>query len=135
MKSIGLIKWPTENKEAINIYINFQISVLEGLDIKFSNYNNDPIKIAKEYVKAKITEEEYNDHVEYWWGIIDSNNGIRDFQNKDMLIARLAICLLSVKKSEVDRLGDHLSWFFEVLQFLGFRLDFPLELMENHFKW
>ena len=51
-----------------------------------------------------------------------------------ILMARLAICLLPVKEDSALSLGDDLSWFIEVLGFMGTDIDSAIDIMIEHFN-
>lgn len=135
MINIGSILWPSDAKSAINLYLGFLIKVIEVLGLSFSSSGPDPIETAKNFIDGLISEEDYRASANIWWEYLDSNNATRDLQNNDALMARVAICLLSVTKDDVEELGEHLSWFFEVLEQMGIDLDKPISMMEEYFKF
>jgi len=134
--NIDSIIWPTNGRTAINLYLNFLIKVIEilGLDFSSSDHSN-PLAITKSYISGNLSEEKYRATANVWWGYLDDNNATRDLKNKDALMVRLSICLLSVTLDEVDELGEHLSWFFEVLEQLGINLNKPIAMMSEYFKF
>lgn len=131
---IGLIDWPLENKEKRRLFLDYQIKVFDKLNIRFDGYEKNPIEVAKFYIDDKISNSEYNENVDYWWGIIDGANAIRNFSDKDILKARLALCVL-IKDDFLSQIGENLSWFLELINFLGHDLDTPIEIMRNHFRF
>lgn len=133
--SIGDIIWPSEGRSAINHYLNFLIKVIEALGIKFSSVGPDPLEITKSYISGNFSEDEYRASANLWWGYLDGKDAIRDFDDEDALTARIAICLLSVAMDEVEELGEHLSWFFEVIEQMGIDLDKPIGMMAEHFTF
>lgn len=132
--NIGAIDWPSDSKAAIELYLNFLIKVIKANDIQFPNTFQDPIGITSGYLEGRISEEEYRKSANEWWTFIDSNGQIREFSNRDALVARVAICLLSVTSEDAQELSEHLSWFFELLESLGIDLDLPIEMMCEHFS-
>lgn len=60
---------------------------------------------------------------------------MREFKDREVLIARLAICLLSNDEDDISVLGDNLSWFFEVLGFLRVDMKKPVEMMIEYFEF
>lgn len=68
-------------------------------------------------------------------GKIDEKGAVRAFQDRDVLMARLAICLLSNDEDDIAVLGDNLSWFFEVLGFLKVEPMKPIEMMKEYFEF
>jgi hypothetical protein len=133
--NIGSIVWPNDRRSAINLYLRFLIKVIEALGLRFSLSGPDPIKIARDYIAGMLSEEDYRATANIWWGYLDGNNATRDLQTQDALMARVAICLLSVTEEEAEDLGEHLSWFFEILEKLGIDLDKPISMMAKHFEF
>lgn len=133
MFTIGAIKWPKTYSLAIQLYLEFLVLVIEDLGIDFSSYNQDPVEITKSFLLGRIKDNERVESAGLWWNYIEKSGAIRDFQDKDNLMARLAICLLGVGEKDIDRLGENLSWFFEVLGFLGEDIDKAISLMEMFF--
>lgn len=135
MKPIGSIDWPSDSHEAISVYLQFLILVIRKLGITFSGDDLGPIQTAESYLAQSISEAEYSDAANSWWLKLEKRNMEREFQDPIALEHRLAISLLSAKPSERDDLGEHLSWFFETLENLGFDLDQPINLMQEHFDF
>ncbi|MGJ0580183.1 hypothetical protein ACR71G_19500 [Xenorhabdus bovienii] len=131
--SVGLIKWPENSKSCVQLYLNFLLKVACMLNITFEDCENDPIQITHEYLNGIKTEDERDAALSFWWNYIDSNDGIRNFKDKPFLMARLAICILSIKEKDILEIGEHLSWFIEVLGFLGFNLTELVVFMGNYF--
>lgn len=134
MFTIGSIQWPKDTSSAIHLYLNFLLLVLETLKIDFSGYNTDPVQITKLFLDDLTSEDERRHALEAWWDYIDSQGAIREFQDKNILMGRLAICLLSVTEKDVNQLGEHLSWFLEVLGFLGADTKKAIQMMIVYFK-
>lgn len=133
--NIGDIVWPAEKKSAVAMYLNFVLNVLKELEIKFPDNFGDPIKITRMYLDGTISEKEYCAARIEWWTYIDESGQLREFRNKEALIARMAICLLGVTEKDVPELGEHLSWFIEVLSFYGVDGDIPRNMMRKYFEF
>lgn len=133
--NIGSIVWPVDDRAAINLYLGFLIKVIEALGMSFSSSGPDPLTTAKSYISGALSEYEYRATANVWWGYLDGNGATRDLQSEDALKARVAICLLSVTMDDVEELGEHLSWFFEMLELLGIDLDKPIDMMAEYFKF
>ncbi|MCK9796797.1 hypothetical protein M1B34_03310 [Pseudomonas sp. MAFF 302030] len=133
--NIGSIIRPTEKSDALKHQLGFLIKVLETLDIKFSGCENDPSYLVKKYIGGEIPIEECKAEASGWWAKIDEKGAIREFKDREVLIARLAICLLSNDEDDISILGDNLSWFFEVLGFLGVDMTKPVEMMIEYFEF
>ncbi|MBD1229656.1 hypothetical protein [Xenorhabdus griffiniae] len=133
--SIGLIKWPEDSKSCVQLYLNFLLKVTDMLNINFEGCENDPIQITREYLKDSKTEDEREAVLSFWWNYIDSNDGIRNFKDKPLVMARLAICFLSIKEKDIPEIGEHLSWFLEVLGFLGLNLSKVVAFMGEYFEF
>lgn len=132
--TIASIKWPENNRDAIRLYLAYVIKVLDYLNIRFADCDHDPLELARSYISNKISSEKYEAETLAWWKKIDSQNAIREFQNENILMARLAICLLPVKEDSALSLGDDLSWFIEVLGFMGADIDSAIDIMIEHFS-
>ncbi|MGJ0626419.1 hypothetical protein [Xenorhabdus bovienii] len=133
--SIGLIKWPEDSKSCVQLYLNFLLKVTDMLNITFEGCENDPIQITREYLKDSKTEDEREAALSFWWNYVDSNDGIRNFKDKPLVMARLAICFLSIKEKDIPEIGEHLSWFIEVLGFLGLNLSKVIVFMGEYFEF
>jgi hypothetical protein len=133
--NIGSIIRPTEKSDALKHQLGFFIDVLEMLDIKFSDCENDPLQLAKKYINGKVSIEECKVEASGWWAKIDEKGAVREFKDREVLIARLAICLLSNDEDNISILGDNLSWFFEVLGFLGVDMKKPVGMMIEYFEF
>ncbi|AUI87726.1 hypothetical protein BS333_15080 [Vibrio azureus] len=131
--TIGTIDWPEEPKMAIELYLNFVIRIIKENNLIFPTQFKDPIVITQRYLEESISVEEYKEAVVEWWDYIDTNGFIREFSDRNALVARVAICLLSVTAEDVPELGQHLSWFFELLDKLGINTDCPTNQMYEHF--
>ena len=131
--NIGDIAWPEDPKAACRLYLEFDILVIEKLGIKFPEALPSPLRTAKSYVAGEVTEEDYGAQNVLWWRHVDATGGTQEFRDIATLTARLAICLLSATTDRANSLGDDLSWFFEVLGFMGFDLNEPFQMMTTHF--
>lgn len=134
MFTIGSIQWPKNSSSAIRWYLRYLLQVLDALKINFSEYPNDPIHITTLFLKDMSSEEERRHATKMWWNYIDNLEALREFQDKDILMGRLAICLLTVSEKNIDQLGENLSWFLEVLGFLGKDVDKAIAMMEVYFQ-
>lgn len=133
--SIDSIVRPASNTSALKHQLGFLVKALDALDIKFSSCENDPLLLVKEYIDGKIPIATCKAEASVWWAKIDELGAIREFQNRNVLMARLAICLLSNDEEDVSVLGDNLSWFLEILGFLGVDMKKPIEIMIEYFDY
>ena len=133
MMTIASIAWPEDSRDAISLYLRFLVSVVDYFRIPFPLDGPNPIPIVKDYLSGDINEMQYRESANQWWAVLDTQGNIREVQESAVLRSRLAICLLSATQSEHNELGEHLSWFFEVLENLGFSLVEPIAMMKNHF--
>ena len=131
---IGLIDWPSDSKQLRELFLDYQTKVLVALNINFNECKNNPMEIAKLFIDNKISPEEYNQNINYYWNFIDKSNAIRDFNNKDILMARLALSIM-IKEDILPQIGENLSWFLELINNLGHNLDLPIEIMRSHFSF
>lgn len=125
----------TDNSTALKHQIGFLIKVLDKLGFKFSGCEHDPLRLAREYVAGEIPIGQCKAQVSGWWAKIDEKEAARQFHDREILMARLAICLLSNDEEDISVLGDNLSWFFEVLGFLGVDMKQPFEMMKEYFEF
>lgn len=131
--NIGDIRWPADSREASAYYLRFALDVVEGLGVDFPSQCPEPKSIARAYAENALPEDEYRASVEPWWTYLESEGLIRATRDQRALIARLAICLLSANDGERERLGEHLSWFIQVVGFLGFDARVVLAKMNEYF--
>lgn len=110
------------------------VKVVELLGISFDESPYEPVSIVKKGISGELSDEDGRAALAYWWSIVDQC-GVRNFESKMVLTARLAICLLSSSQQEAWGLGDQLSWFLEVLGFIGADVDKAIDVMEKHFRF
>jgi hypothetical protein len=111
------------------------VRVLETLGFSFGSPPNDPMVIVKGLLAHTVSDEDRRIALDYWWDIV-YERGIRDLQSRDALMARLAVSLLSPAEVNASpELGEHLSWFLEVLGFLKLDMRKAISIMEEHFKF
>jgi len=134
MFTIGSIEWPRDTYLAIRLYLGYILLVIDTLGVDFSGYKNDPVHITKLFLDGRASEFDRESAARVWWDYIDSQEAVRDFQCKEVLMGRLAICMLSVTEKDSGQLGDSLSWFLEVLGFLGEDVDRAVAVLEEYFK-
>ncbi|MDY4385974.1 hypothetical protein ABRP58_20560 [Pectobacterium aroidearum] len=133
-RSIGLIKWPVSKKLSVRLYLNFLLHVVEMMGLNFNDCPNDPVKLTRGYLDGSITDEERSLALSYWWGCI-SDDEIRNFNDKSVLMSRLAICFLSINEDNSNEISEHLSWFIEVLGFLNCNLSEVIRFMGEYFEF
>jgi hypothetical protein len=131
--NIGSIIWPEDARTACNHYLDFILQVVNKLGIVFPGTRPDPRVVARQYMDDEITEEEYRAEAVAWWDSLKATGQITIFRDPAVLLMRMAICLLSATPDEAPRLGDHLSWFLELLETMGKDLRDPDAMMARHF--
>ena len=129
------IIWPKDARTACNHYLDFILQVVNKPGIVFPGTRADPRVVARRYMDEEISEEEYKAEADAWWDSLYATGQITTFRDPAILLMRMAICLLSATANEAPRLGEHLSWFFELLQFMGNDLHEPEALMARHFMF
>lgn len=130
--NIGQIVWPKDRKEAVALYLNFVIAMVDKFNLNESGALTDPIRLAKSYSLGQLSDEKYKSSATEWWSFVDEN-GLRNLETKEVLIARVAICLLSATTDEVKNLGEHLSWFMQLLHKLNIEMALVVNDMNRHF--
>lgn len=133
--NIGSIIRATESSAALKHQLGFLIKVLEELEIKFSDCEQDPLRLAKAYVAGEIPVERCKAQAAVWWAKIDEQGALRELKDREVLKARLAICLLANDEDDISVLGDNLSWFLEVLGFLNVEPMKPIAMMREYFEF
>ncbi len=128
------ITWPKNNDEIMKLLLSFMIQVVDKLKICFPEEMNNPLDIAKSFMKGDISLSEYEKAYECCWKYIDDRDAIREFGKTDILLARLGICLLSANNN-LEEAGEKLAWFFEVLDYLKINTDDAEKLMVEHFSF
>jgi hypothetical protein len=133
--SINSIIRPAGDSNALEHQLTFFVSVLDALDIHFSNPENDPMRLVRDYIENKIPVETLTAKASIWWSIIDDSAAMREFRDRNILMARLAICLLYWDETKCSDLGDNLSWFLELLHALNVDRKIPTEMMMKYFEY
>ncbi|MDN6860454.1 hypothetical protein QO207_28010 [Pseudomonas sp. CAN2814] len=131
---IGSIKWPGSSPAALSRYLEVLIVSVDMLGIDFGDSEFDPIQLAKEYIRGDITKEQLNSAADFWWVKINDEDGLRNLQGHDALMARIALCFLSIKSSDPEFLNESLSWYLQVLERSGLDVDYSIDLMALYFK-
>ena len=132
--NIDDIAWPSSPYRACLLYLKSVVRVVEKLNLDFPPTLPNPLDGAQAYCAGSISNEAYRALVVPWWQLIDETGKLRDFSDPEVLRARVAICLLSASIEEASRLGEHLSWFFEVLGFMGKDLTPQIRAMNDYFS-
>ena len=130
--SIGKINWPKDKKEAVNLYLRFLIKIAKAEGITFEE--NNPIVDAANYIDGNMSASDYLSKRDYWWAVIDSNDWGREFSNPDALKARYALSLLSVTEDQYGDLGEHLSWFIELVEYTSIDVDKVIDELFHYFN-
>ena len=116
--NIGSIQWPADPAEAGRWYLAFAIDRVTAAGIQFPPPSPDPLVLARAYLAGEVSEQEYWAARDRWWDYIESRDALFEFRDRDVLIARLAICLLGGVPRPEDELAELVSWLIEVLGFL-----------------
>jgi hypothetical protein len=133
-KSIEEIIWPNDLMQALGLYLQFVLQTLDSLNISFDEQDHNPVQLAKSYLVGDVAETSIASATEVWWTYIDDHQWVREFSDPRALKARLALCLLVIK-SEAPELGQTLSWFIEILEFLKIDSTPVLARMYKHFEF
>jgi len=110
------------------------LTVIGQLGISFESSIYDPAAVVGGLLSGRLSQDDRRAALAHWWKVVDEK-GIRDLHSADVLIARLAICLLSPSDEEAWSLSDQLSWFLEVLGLLGADVDKAIAVMEESFDF
>ena len=133
-KTIGSIAWPNNASDAVRLLLRFMVKVIEQLGISFNSPIYDPVVVVGGLLSGRLSQDDRRLALAHWWKIVDEK-GIRDLHTADVLVARLAVCLLSPSDDEAWSLSDQLSWFLEVLGLLGADVDKAVSIMEENFDF
>ena len=133
--SINSIIWPKDNLAARRHYASYMIKVLSALDIEYAGWERDPMRLVEGYIEGRYTSERCRAEAIAWWSYIDSRGESRELRDSQVLMARLAICLISIDEGKVDSLGESLSWFIEVLGFMGKNTRTAITIMAEDFEF
>ena len=133
-KPIGAIVWPSNPSDSVSLLLKYMVRVLETVGFSFAAPLHDPIILVKRSLAKTASDEERRSALTYWWNVVEEK-GIRNFESRDALIARLAVSLLSPTEAQASEFGDQLSWFLEVLGFLELDVDKAISIMEEHFEF
>lgn len=131
--TISSIDWPADAGDATRLYLGYVIQTLETLCITFPGGARDPVNMAKAYMDGTLSSEACQAESITGWKTIDAQEATREFRDPRVLLARLAICLLSIKEDGTSNLGEDLSWFIEVLDLMNADTDKAVEIMVAYF--
>lgn len=133
--SINSIIWPKDNLAAQRHYVSYMIKVLSSLEIEYAGWERNPVHFVEGYIAGRCTSEQCRAEAIAWWSYIDYRGESRELRDPQVLMARLAICLLSIDEDKVGSLGESLSWFIEVLGFMGKNTRTAITIMAEHFEF
>lgn len=133
--NIGQIRWPNDLKMASLLYLRFILQLIQQLNIQFLDSKPDPVSIAKSYINSDVDESEYLSAADMWWDHLENSGSADHARDEDAIKARLAIFLLSAKFDNAEDIGEHLSWFFELLEELGINLTEAINMMREFFDF
>lgn len=134
IKPINAILWPENRKDAVKLFRRYMLTVVEESAISFADFQFQPLEVTRGLIDEAVSDERRRELLAQCWGVIDEK-GVRDFSSKNVLLSRLAICLLSPTESDSLDLGEQLSWFVEVLGFLNLDVDKAIDRMQAHFEY
>jgi hypothetical protein len=133
-KPVASIIWPILAEDAVRLLLLYMLKVTERLGISFDSVVYDPVSTVKGILAGELLEDHRRAALLHWWAVIDGT-GIRNFESRDVLIARLAVCFLTPNEADTSDLGEYLSWFLEVLGLLGEDVDNAIDIMAEHFSF
>ena len=133
--SISSIVRPAGDVNAFKHQLGFFVSVLDALGISFPNDENDPARLIKDYIDERISVETLTAKSSVWKSTFDDPSAIREFRERNILLARLATCILYRDETNGAELGDNLSWFLEVLDALEVDMKVPNAMMIEYFEY
>lgn len=126
--------WPENSEKARQLLSTYMVKVVGCLGISFDASPCDPVSVVNALLSGGMSDDDVRTALDYWWSQVDEH-GVRNFEKREALIARLAIYLLSSSQQESRDLGDQLSWFMEVLGFLGMDVGKSIDIMEKYFDF
>lgn len=129
-----MIAWPENSEESRRLLSTYMVKVVGQLGISFGNHPCEPVSIVMGLLSGGLSDDNGRAALASWWAVVDEH-GVRNFEDKEALIARLAICLLSSTQQGPWNLGDQLSWFLEVIGFIGADVDKAIDTMKEHFEF
>ncbi len=133
--SIGCIVWPENPTEAINAYLRFILAVFAEQNITLPDQPNDATALTRRRLAGQVDDAVLDGARDSWWAVVDDADGIRDFKSMRMLDARFALCLLSVRDKDAPILGEHISWFFELMGYAKYDTRGATALMKRTFTF
>ena len=135
MKSIGQIVWPSERRKAIELYLGFLLDVVKPLELDFQE-GPDPVKRVEQFLGGSIEMLADQRDLERWWGGLMERGNLRSPQNREEVVARIAITILSAESMVTEHYEESLSFFFELLYALGREAqDSALKRMDEYFEF
>lgn len=117
--AIGFIVWPSGARAANLLLKCFMLKALELSRINLSDGEIDPAEVVRGYVAGDVSAAHCKKLAADWLARLDSVDRVREFQDKNILLVRLANSLLDVDEGGGMSYADELGWFIELLGFMG----------------
>jgi hypothetical protein len=127
------IVWPENKPDAIRLYLAYALRVLSESNSTLDFQLNNPVDIAKRYVNGTASLEDLSHAADAWWEYIYQEKALSNFSDRNILLARLALCLLSIEA--IDDFNEAASWFVQVLQKLGIETNNAIRLIDECFTF
>ena len=120
---ISLVQWPADPEATAKLVVSCLLSAMRRLDAQLGVPVDESLELASRFVRGEATDLEVENVRASLWDFIHSRNGLVNFQDRDLLLARLALCLLPPGDTDRANLEEKLAFFLEVLQ----RLKLPID--------
>lgn len=125
------LNWPADAYERQKLLVRFLLDVLRQSETKFDELAR-PCVFAERFVNDEADREEMQHHAGKYWDLLRSNNQISDFSTIELLVARIAICLLNRSSDDPN---EDLDWIFELLDMVDREINSEFyELAGNVFE-
>ena len=113
---ISLVQWPADPDAAARLLVSCILSAVEPLDVELGAESGDVLELARRYVRGEADAAEVQRVRTSLWGYIRSRDGVANFQDRDLLLARLALCVLPPVATDAPTLEEGLEFLLEVLR-------------------
>jgi|GEM_PF-3814641 len=137
------IVWPAKPEDAHHLYIGFALQVIHALGMDFSKIPdapNNPIEIASLYLADMMTIAQMSAAANQWWDYLYLKNltsgyGTKAFRDRNTLMARFALCLLSLYGRRAQDYSQLVQWTLEYAQHWDGSDKRAMQIMQGYFMF
>lgn len=108
------MKWPENGRDRLILCLQFMVELFEYLEITFSDFQENPMLIAKSCLNGDISVDVFSERSScYLEGVFNDEHSQSEIK---LWKRKLARCLLSVNQQlDVEEINLLLDWLYECL--------------------